>query len=421
MEEQELARTQELGEALTSDQPEPRNRLRQAAGAAAPLDEQDLARTQELGEALASGQQGPRNWLCQAAGAAAPSGGRELHAVSDRGGKIQRRPVHGVLLLDKPLGLSSNQALQKAKWLLRADKAGHTGTLDPLATGVLPLCFGAATKFSQLQLDADKTYEAVLLLGQKTSTGDAEGDVIETRAVPALPADLLEKLTRRFTGPQQQIPPMYSALKKDGKPLYEYARAGQEVERPPRDITIYELHMALAHDPRASAAIKIIARCSKGTYIRTLGEDIGEAIGCGAHLGFLRRIETGGFTAAQCVSLPELQVMTEAERDACLLPPQTLVRACPVVTLDADNAGRFLSGLRRRGAPGQWGSDLHQSEALVQVYGSDPHAFLGTAHITADELIPERLLSPLEIQDILQTARAASCPQERAGPAPLSH
>ncbi|MDP3412398.1 MAG: tRNA pseudouridine(55) synthase TruB, partial [Polaromonas sp.] len=155
--------------------------------------------------------------------------------------KIQRRPVHGVLLLDKPLGLSSNQALQKAKWLLRADKAGHTGTLDPLATGVLPLCFGAATKFSQLQLDADKTYEAVLLLGRKTSTADAEGDVIETRPVPPITPQLLDDLTRRFTGPLAQVPPMYSALKKDGKALYEYARKGQEVEREARDITIYKL------------------------------------------------------------------------------------------------------------------------------------------------------------------------------------
>jgi tRNA pseudouridine55 synthase len=151
--------------------------------------------------------------------------------ISSHRQKIQRRPVHGVLLLDKPLGLSSNQALQKAKWLLRADKAGHTGTLDPLATGVLPLCFGAATKFSQIQLDADKTYEAVLLLGQKTSTADAEGEVIETRPVPEITPELLEAMTQRFTGPLAQIPPMYSALKKDGKALYEYARKGIEVER----------------------------------------------------------------------------------------------------------------------------------------------------------------------------------------------
>ncbi len=314
--------------------------------------------------------------------------------------RVRRRPVHGVLLLDKPLGLSSNQALQKAKWLLRAEKAGHTGTLDPLATGVLPLCFGAATKFSQIQLEADKTYEAVLLLGQKTSTADAEGAVIETRPVPDITPELLAELTQRFTGPLAQIPPMYSALKKDGKALYEYARKGEEVEREARHITIFKLNMSLAHDLRAPAAIKIVVSCSKGTYIRTLGEDIGEAIGCGAHLGSLRRIETGGFVASQCVTLEQLEAMSEAERDAQLLPPQSLVANYPSVTLDADNSGRFLSGLRRRGEPGQWGAD----GALVQVFGSSPPAFLGSAHVTADELIPQRLLSPIEIQDILQAA-----------------
>ncbi|MHB1200028.1 MAG: tRNA pseudouridine(55) synthase TruB [Polaromonas sp.] len=315
--------------------------------------------------------------------------------------KIQRRPVHGVLLLDKPLGLSSNQALQKAKWLLRADKAGHTGTLDPLATGVLPLCFGAATKFSQIQLDADKTYEATLLLGRKTSTGDAEGEVIQTRPVPVITPELLAAMTQRFTGALAQIPPMYSALKKDGKALYEYARRGQEVEREPRHITIYKLNMALAQSGRAQAAIKIVVSCSKGSYIRTLGEDIGEALGCGAHLGSLRRLETGGFVAAQCVTLPALEAMTEGEREACLLPVQSLVLAYPAVTLDAVDAGRFLSGLRRRGEAGQWGPDA----PLVQVYGTEPAAFLGSAHVTADELIPQRLLSPVEIQDILQAAQ----------------
>lgn len=315
--------------------------------------------------------------------------------------KIQRRPVHGVLLLDKPLGLSSNQALQKAKWLLRADKAGHTGTLDPLATGVLPLCFGAATKFSQIQLDADKTYEATLLLGQKTSTGDAEGEVIETRPVPAITPELLAAMTQRFSGALAQVPPMYSALKKDGKALYEYARKGLEVERQARLVTIYKLTMLPIQAGPAAAVLKIIVTCSKGTYIRTLGEDIGEALGCGAHLSSLRRLETGGFTAAQCVSLPALEAMSEAEREACLLPPQSLLAAYPSITLDADHAGRFLSGLRRRGYPGQWGADA----PLVQVYGRSPAAFLGSAHVTADELIPQRLLSPVEVQDILQAEK----------------
>jgi tRNA pseudouridine55 synthase len=245
----------------------------------------------------------------------------------------------------------------------------------------------------------------------KTSTADAEGDVIETRPVPEITPALLQDLTARFTGPLAQVPPMYSALKKDGKALYEYARKGQEVEREARHITIFKLEMAVAHDARAPAAIKITVSCSKGTYIRTLGEDIGEAIGCGAHLGSLRRLETGGYTTQQCVSLPALEAMTEPEREACLLPPQTLVAAYPSVTLDADNAGRFLSGLRRRGAPGQWGADA----PLVQVYGpaagagqgGEAPAFLGSAHITADELIPQRLLSPVEIQDILAAAQSS--------------
>ena len=323
--------------------------------------------------------------------------------------RVQRRPVHGVLLLDKPLGLSSNQALQKAKWLLRAEKAGHTGTLDPLATGVLPLCFGAATKFSQVQLEANKTYEATLVLGLKTSTADAEGDVIETRPVPEITPELLTRLTAQFTGPQAQIPPMYSALKKDGKALYEYARKGQDVVREARHITIFKLEMAVAETNLANVAIKIIVNCSKGTYIRTLGEDIGEAIGCGAHLGSLRRIETGGFTASQCVTLAALQAMTEADREALLLAPQSLVAAYPAVTLDVDHAGRFLSGLRRRGSPGQWGPDA----PMVQVFGPLPaleplgqtKVFLGSAHVTADELIPQRLLSPIEIKDMSQSAQ----------------
>ncbi len=331
--------------------------------------------------------------------------------------KIQRRPVHGVLLLDKPIGLSSNQALQKAKWLMRAEKAGHTGTLDPLATGVLPLCFGAATKFSQMQLEADKTYEAVLLLGQKTTTADAEGEVIETRDVPEISAKLLSKLTAQFSGAQAQIPPMYSALKKDGKALYEYARAGKVVERVPRHIVVHEMQMTVAHDDRAAAAIRIIVRCSKGTYIRTLGEDIGEAIGCGAHLGFLRRIETGGYVASQCISLSALEAMNEAERDAWLLPPQSLVSAAPSVCLDAANAGRFLSGLRRRGEAGHWGPEISENEPLVQVFGNDPHAFLGTAHVTANELIPERLLSPIEVQDMLKSAAVGIATSASAGPA----
>ena len=307
--------------------------------------------------------------------------------------RVVRRPVHGVLLLDKPIGWSSNDALQKAKWLLRAEKAGHTGTLDPLATGVLPLCFGAATKFSQLQLDADKCYEAIAKLGVKTTTADAEGDVIEQREVRVVQNDI-DRVAKLFTGAISQTPPMYSALKKDGKPLYEYARAGIEIERAARAVTIYDLAMTFVPIGTATDSLKLTVKCSKGTYIRTLGEDIGEALGCGAHLSALRRTATGDFEVSQCVTLQALEAMSDEERLACLKPVDSLLAGHEVVTLDADNAGRFLSGVRRRGV---W-PDCEQ----VAVYGPAPNpyerpALLGTGHITAGELIPGRLLSPIEI------------------------
>jgi tRNA pseudouridine55 synthase len=307
--------------------------------------------------------------------------------------RVQRRPVHGVLLLDKPLGLSSNDALQNAKWLLRAEKAGHTGTLDPMATGVLPLCFGAATKFSQLHLDADKTYEAVARLGVRTTTGDAEGEVVEERPVPQIGSGKLAEVRARFLGAIQQVPPMYSALKRDGKALYEYARAGQQVERQARDVVVHELNLAFVHD-RAYPAIRIVAKVSKGTYIRTLGEDIGEALGCGASLVSLRRLRTGPFEVAQCITLAQLEEFDEGQRLARLLPVQALLPAHTPIALDADNAGRFLSGLRRRG---QW-----PDQSQVAVFGTEPRALLGTAHVKAGELIPGRLLAPTEIQQILQ-------------------
>jgi len=301
-----------------------------------------------------------------------------------------------VLLLDKPLGFSSNQALQKAKWLLRAEKAGHTGTLDPLATGVLPLCFGAATKFSQLHLDADKIYEAVARLGVRTATGDAEGEVIARRPVQVTDDDLA-RVEAQFTGPIRQVPPMHSALKKDGKALYEYAREGIEVERAARDVVIHALKLTRIAAQSAEDAIKIEASVSKGTYIRTLGEDIGEALGCGAHLISLRRTATGGFVQGQCITLEALEAMDEDERLAQLLPAECLVEGHTVVTLGSEDAGRFLSGLRRRGA---W-----PDAAYVAVFGEAPEAFLGTAHIAAHELIPGRLLNPIEIQQILLNAQ----------------
>jgi tRNA pseudouridine55 synthase len=305
--------------------------------------------------------------------------------------------VHGVLLLDKPLGLSSNQALQKAKWLLRAEKAGHTGTLDPLATGVLPLCFGAATKFSQQHLDADKTYETTVRLGLKTSTGDAEGDVISVREV-SCSAGMVVEVLDRFMGPISQVPPMHSALKKDGKALYEYAREGETVEREARNVVIHDLDLLDMQLQGDAPFLRLRVRCSKGTYIRTLGEDIAEALGCGGHLSALRRLVTGPFAEAQCVSLAQLEVMDEVGRLAALHPVDVLLPGYTEVELNKDSTDRFLNGVRRHGP---W-SDCDQ----VAVYGEHPRALLGTASVQGGELIPGRLLSPIEIQQILESSPA---------------
>ena len=311
--------------------------------------------------------------------------------------RVQRRPVHGVLLLDKPLGLSSNQALQKAKRLLRAEKAGHTGTLDPLATGVLPLCFGAATKFSQQHLDADKTYETTVRLGLKTSTADAEGDVIAMRKVSCT-AGMVIEILNRFMGPINQVPPMHSALKKDGKALYEYAREGETVERQARNVVIHDLDLLDMQLQGDAPFLRLRVRCSKGTYIRTLGEDIAEALGCGGHLSALRRMVTGPFDASQCVTLQDLETMDEAKRLSSLLPVAVLLPGYTEVSLDSDSTSRFLNGVRRHGP---W-VDCDQ----VAVYGEHPRALLGTAMVHGGELVPGRLLSPIEIQQILESTPA---------------
>lgn len=305
--------------------------------------------------------------------------------------RIARRPVHGVLLLDKPVGLSSNDALQKAKRLYRAEKAGHTGTLDPLASGVLPLCFGAATKFAQVSLDADKRYLATLKLGQTRRGGDLEGEVLEERPVQVSRADV-EAACARFTGTIDQVPPMHSALKHEGKALYEYARAGLEVERVARRVTIHAVDIVDGEHDRWTLDV----RCSKGTYIRTLAEDIGAALGCGAHLTALRRTGSGALTLEGATTLEALEAMTEAERDAKLRDADSLLADCPVVRLEAEDAARFLSGVRRR-------LPLADS-SCVRVFGPEPKAFLGAGHIAGGELISTRLLSPVEVQGLL-TAR----------------
>jgi tRNA pseudouridine55 synthase len=302
--------------------------------------------------------------------------------------RIPRRALHGVLLLDKPVGLSSNDALQKAKRLLRAEKAGHTGTLDPLASGLLPLCFGAATKFSQVSLDADKAYRATLKLGVTTTTADGEGEVLQTGEVTVDRA-VIDAACARFTGPIDQTPPMHSALKHEGRPLYEYARAGIELERASRRVTIHAIDIV---DWQADVLV-LDVRCSKGTYIRTLAADIGEALGCGAHLAGLRRTASGPLTLMGAVTLDALEAMAEAEREALLQPADLLLADWPQVRLDSENAGRFLSGVRRR-------IPLADAPA-VRVYGPEARAFLGSAHITAGELIADRLLSPIEVQGVL--------------------
>jgi tRNA pseudouridine55 synthase len=302
--------------------------------------------------------------------------------------KIARRVVHGVLLLDKPLGLSSNEALQKAKRLYRAEKAGHTGTLDPLATGLLPLCFGAATKFSQVSLDADKRYLATLQLGVTTTTGDAEGEVLATAPV-SVTREQVQAACSALTGPIKQLPPMYSALKKDGKALYEYARQGVEVERETRAVTIHQIDIVEGDN----SVWVLDVRCSKGTYIRTLAEDIGKHLGCGAHLKALRRTGSGGLSLENSHSLEQLAAMSEQERDAALMPADRLLADWPEVTLNDEDAGRFLSGMRRR---------LNLADAPnVRVYGPPAHTFLGSGHVTAGELISSRLLSPTEVQGLL--------------------
>ncbi|MBL0166225.1 MAG: tRNA pseudouridine(55) synthase TruB [Propionivibrio sp.] len=247
--------------------------------------------------------------------------------------------VDGVLLLDKPGGMTSNAALQSARRLYSAAKAGHTGTLDPLATGLLPLCFGEATKFSSDLLDADKTYEAELLFGVTTDTGDAEGAVLQRRQ-PQFGRAELEAALLHFRGRISQIPPMYSALKRAGQPLYRLARQGIEVEREARVVTINELLLLGFTGDRC----RLRVNCSKGTYIRTLAEDIGNALACGAHLTALRRVSVGALQIADALTLDQLNALSEGDRTHCLLAPDTLLQTLPAVHLDTAATLRFSNG-----------------------------------------------------------------------------
>jgi tRNA pseudouridine55 synthase len=260
--------------------------------------------------------------------------------MSDPRPRTPRRKLDGILLLDKPHGISSNQALQQAKRLFRAEKAGHTGNLDPLATGLLPICFGEATKLSGLLLDADKRYIATARFGAKTTTGDAEGTVVAHSDPEALDLDLLAQSIERFKGPLRQTPPMYSALKRDGKPLYELARQGVEVERAPRDVVIHDL-VLLSRDGHD---LVLDVRCSKGTYIRTLVEDLAAAVGQCAHLSGLRRTEAGPFHGLPMWTIEALEARPPAERDEALLPMAAAIRDWPSVRLGPDLLRAFQRG-----------------------------------------------------------------------------
>ena len=289
-----------------------------------------------------------------------------------------------MLLFDKPLELSSNTALQKVRRLFQAEKAGHTGTLDPLATGLLPICFGEATKFSCELLDADKTYVARLRLGQTTATGDAEGEITSEQAVDFSQADL-DAVLMRFRGEIEQLPPMHSALKHQGKPLYEYIRQGITIERPVRRVVIHELVL----NRWAGVEMEISVRCSKGTYVRTLAEDIGAALGCGAHLIALRRTAIAHFKLADGYDLLRLTAMSDTERDACLLPLVSLMPDMPRLNLDVVQIRRLAQGQRL-------GLDTGLPDGKVGLYG--PQGFIGVGLQQGRRIAPVRLLSNIARQ-----------------------
>jgi tRNA pseudouridine55 synthase len=266
-------------------------------------------------------------------------------------GRAERRQVDGIVLLDKPLGLTSNAALQRVKRLYRADKAGHTGSLDPLATGLLPICFGQATKLCGFLLDADKTYRATAKLGERTSTGDAEGEVVERRGEPVVTAAMLEAAIPKLLGEIEQIPPMYSAIKREGRPLYELAREGVEIEREPRRVTIHALRLTGFE----GATFSFELHCSKGTYVRTLAEDWAGMVGQVAHLTALRRLESAPFRDPVMVSAETLEALASdaAALDAYLLPLASALVNWRQVVVDAADAVRLRRGLACGPLPGQ--------------------------------------------------------------------
>ena len=308
----------------------------------------------------------------------------------------ERRRVDGVLLLDKPTGCSSNAALQRVKRAYGAAKAGHAGTLDPAASGLLPICLGEATKFAQGLTDADKTYEALVELGVTTTTGDAEGEVTGRHAVAVSP-EAIEAALGRFRGAILQVPPMHSALKRQGQPLYAYARRGEEVARAPRPVTIHELRLLESSGTR----LRLLVRCSKGTYVRVLAEDIGRGLGCGAHLAGLRRTAVGAFAVAQAHPLDVLEAMTPGERDGLLLPVDALLEGLPSLQLDAAAAAAFRHGRAVRTPSGA-------AAGLLRAYGPEGE-FLGVGcHDTVrGEVLPSRVVAAAAGRAVSVPASAA--------------
>ncbi|MEN3979748.1 tRNA pseudouridine(55) synthase TruB [Acinetobacter sp. CWB-B33] len=294
--------------------------------------------------------------------------------------KIQRRHISGVFLLNKPLGISSNAALQKVRWLYRAQKAGHTGALDPLASGLLPICLGEATKFSHYLLDSVKRYQTTIFLGHSTTTGDVEGERLLEKAVPPLTEEFIQQVLAQFVGDIQQVPPMYSALKKEGRPLYELARKGIEIEREARPITIEAIQLLSFTEN----SISLDVTCSKGTYIRVLGEDIAKALGTYGHLTYLHRIKTGHFELIPSYTIEYLETLTETEREALLLPVYSPIDHFPKVQVPEGRAEYFSRGME---------SNI-EHEAVSEALVFDGEKCLGLAEITERKrLVPKRVLN----------------------------
>ena len=299
--------------------------------------------------------------------------------MSSKSPRIVRRPLNGVFLLNKPLGISSNAALQKVRWLFRAEKGGHTGALDPLASGLLPICLGEATKFSHYLLDSTKRYQTTIQLGHSTTTGDVEGEVLLEAEIPALTETKILNVLNQFLGDTTQIPPMYSALKKEGRPLYELARKGIEIEREARPIHLSAIQLLSFNND----SITLDITCSKGTYIRVVGEDIAKALGTYGHLTALHRIQTGHFEIIPEYTIEYLESLTEQEREALLLPAYAPVEHFPRVQIPEGRTTHFCNGLES--------NISHAAEAQVLVF--DGEKCLGLAEITDKfRLVPKRVL-----------------------------